>query len=157
MKCISSNKIWFIKTSESADGIDSCMKVADRVSFKLKLSTSNHNTTSNFLFQTNKMKTFDLLRNYIRNLGIFQWSSNRCGNLFTTFLNCVYFGIFMIFFMTTLWYFLFTAQTIIEYAKSFYFMSYAIVVLVWYSTFLWKTDEYAALFKNFDIKVRKSK
>lgn len=103
------------------------------------------------------MKTFNLLKSYMQGLGIFQRDPNRSGKIFNLFLNCVYFGISIIFLITTLWYFSFTAQTLTEYSKSFYFMTFSLVMLVWYPTFLWKRDQYATLFDDFDAIVKRSK
>lgn len=103
------------------------------------------------------MKTFNLLKSYMQDLGIFQRSPNRSGKIFNLFLNCVYFGISIIFSITTFWYFSFTAQTLTEYSKCFYFMTFSLVMLVWYPTFLWKRDQYATLFVDFNAIVKRSK
>ena len=102
------------------------------------------------------MKSFDLLQVQMRWMGIFPLNAKQNGKITRLFLNCVYFVIILEFILTTLWYFAFTAVTLIEYAQCFYVTTFAFVVLVWYLSYLWHRDDFRALFLDLDKIVLKS-
>lgn len=103
------------------------------------------------------MRSFDLLQIQMRWLGIFPWDTNKNGKTIQLCLNCVIYGIIVEFILMTLWYFALTAQTLNEYAKSFYIFTFGIVLFAWYSTYLMHREDYYMLFVDLDGIVRKSK
>lgn len=96
------------------------------------------------------MKSLDLLQIQMQWLGILPRHANQSGKTIRLFLNFAIFGIFLEFFLTTLWYFAFTANTLIEHAESFYVVTFAAVLLTWYSIYLWHRDDFRALFLDLD-------
>lgn len=106
-----------------------------------------------------KMKSFDLLQIQMQWLGIlpFHRNQNRNQKVIRQFLSCAIFGVFSEFFLTTFWYFAFTASSIIEYAESFYVVAFSVVLLIWYTTYLWHRNDFRTLFLDLDKIVQRSK
>lgn len=72
-------------------------------------------------------------------------------------LNIVFIGMLINFFVTSLWYFAFTAQTFIEYSKCFYYMMSGLLGLIWYLIYIFQREKYAQVFIDLDILIGKSK
>lgn len=96
------------------------------------------------------MKCFTALQGYLRYLGIVQLSSTRGELIFTRILNCIFFTIFIEHSIATVWFLLFKAQTFREYAESFFYVSYALLVLSWYSINFIHRHKYANNFSKLD-------
>lgn len=96
--------------------------------------------------------TFKSLKFYLSLMGL--WKR---GEHYDLVLNLVFLGFFINFVVSSLWFFLFTAQTIIEFSKCFYYMMSAFLVLAWYSIYLYQRNEYAQVFVDLDTMMEKSK
>lgn len=81
----------------------------------------------------------------------------KCGVNHNLMLNIFFIGSFINFFMTSFWYFAFTAQTFIEYSKCFYYMMSALLALIWYFIYIFQREKYAQAFVDLDILIEKSK
>lgn len=117
-------------------------------------NTSSKFKCSKILFE---MKSFNLLQVQMKWLGILPWHSNKNGKVIRLCLNCVIYGIILEFILMSFWYFAFTAQTLNEYANSFYILTFGIVLFAWYSTYLRHRDNFNMLFLDLDGIIRKSK
>lgn len=96
------------------------------------------------------MKCFTALQGYLRYLGIVQLSPTRGELMFTRILNGIFFTIFIEHSIATVWFLLFKAQTFREYAESFFYVSYALLVLSWYSINFIHRHKYANNFSKLD-------
>lgn len=94
---------------------------------------------------------FESLKYYQSVMGL--WKNGR----YNLILNIIFIGFFINFVVTPMWFFLFTAQTIIEYSKCFYYMMSALLVLAWYSIFLHQRNDYAEVFADLERMIEKSK
>ena len=65
-------------------------------------------------------------------------------------MNGAFFGLFMICFLMTLWFFAFGAKNFQEYAESLFFVLSALLLVVWYAIFAWQKTEYCCLFDELD-------
>lgn len=101
-----------------------------------------------------KMKSFTALKIYLRFLGIVQMDSSRA---FTIISNCVFFIIFIEHLLATLWFLLFNVQTFREFAESFFYVSYALLVLSWYGINFMHRQKYADNFEELDEIIDMSK
>lgn len=100
------------------------------------------------------METFAILREYMSLIGVL-WNCNRSRH-FYIILNCVFLALAIIFFLSTFWFFAFAAVTFDEYAASFYFISCSLLMLSWYSNYLWQRSKYVELFTELGIMIEKS-
>lgn len=71
--------------------------------------------------------------------------------------NIIFIAFFINYFVTSLWFFVFAAQTFTEYSESFYYTMSAVLALSWYSIFLHQRQNYAQVFADIDTMIEKSK
>lgn len=95
---------------------------------------------------------FESLKYYQSLMGL--WKN---GGRYNLILNIIFIGFFLNFVVSSMWYFLFTAQTIIEYSKCFYYMMSALLVLAWYSICLHQRNEYAEVFADLGRMIEQSR
>lgn len=98
------------------------------------------------------MKSFESLKFYLRLLGL--WKSDT--EKHDLILNIMFFVFFFNFFVTSFWFFAFEAQNFIEYSKSFYYMTSALLSLSWYSIYIYQKISYAQVFSDLDQMIQKS-
>lgn len=103
------------------------------------------------------MKTFDLLKSYMQIFGYLPINSNYSGRVLSKILNICFVSIAILFFLSVLWYFSSTAQSLNEYTRSIYFMTLSSAVFVWYTAFLCKQKQFIQLFDDLEAIVQKSK
>lgn len=77
--------------------------------------------------------------------------------LITVIVQGYFLGIYLIYFVTTLWFLLFHAEVLIDYTNGIYFNACGWLVSVWYSIYLWRSDQYVDLFDQLDAIIEKSK
>lgn len=104
-----------------------------------------------------ELKSFDLLQIQMRWLGILPWSTNQNGKAMHLCQTGIIFSFIVEFFLSSFWYFAFTANTLNEYAESFYVFTFGIVIINWYVTYLWHRDNYCVMFLDFEKIAKKSK
>lgn len=88
------------------------------------------------------MKPFDTLLRLMHMMGLFQEDKSSRNKFIRIILNCVVIGIFLIYIVSTIWYFLFTAQKFTEYTECVYYITCALAMPVFYLTFLWQGKEF---------------
>lgn len=101
------------------------------------------------------MNSFNLLQLQMQWLGVLPRPMNQ--RTLQLFSIGVIYGIILEYFTTTFWYFAFEANTLSEYAESFYILSFGPVIFAWYSTYLWQSDDFHFLFHDLNAIVQKSK
>lgn len=102
------------------------------------------------------MKTFETLRNHLNILGVLQTSTTRKRRIARIAVTCFLFGLSIIYFVTSFWFYLFAAQTTIESIESLFSTVCAIRNIVWYTICLWYRNEYATLFADLDAIIDRS-
>lgn len=98
--------------------------------------------------------SFKSLKIYLRLMGL--WKNN-AKHHHNPMRNTILIIFFINYFVTTLWFFAFEAQTFIEYSESLYYTMSTLLVLSWYSIYLYQVENYAEIFANLDILIEKSK
>ena len=98
--------------------------------------------------------SFGSLKYYLFLVGIER--NNRHGKYFDIISICFIYGSTVIYFISTFWYFAFTAKNLYEYTDAFYYMSSSLLMFGWYSIYLMKRTEYIELFKELDSMIERS-
>lgn len=97
--------------------------------------------------------SFSLLKYYMRLMGLMRSNFKK----HSLALNIILISFLINFFVSTLWFFLATAKTFIEYSKCFYYMISQLLVLLWHFIYFWYGREYVRVFTDFDAIVERSK
>lgn len=92
------------------------------------------------------METFELLRKYLRFFGIIRESSNIYEQFVNIALNCLILSVFLIYFLTTLCFFIFDAHTFQDYIDSSFYVLSSLLTMVWYVIYVWQRHKYGHLF-----------
>lgn len=101
------------------------------------------------------MVAFVLLKKYLSFLGLLR-ESNR-DSVSSIIPICIYVGLLGSFFLSAFLFFFFEAKVLNEFTGSFYFMCVSLLAFSWHSNYLWKSDEYAELFHDFDKIIERRK
>lgn len=67
----------------------------------------------------------------------------------------IYIAVSVIYLVTSTLY-VFTAQSISDYAKRFVFSSFSLLILSWYSNLFWQKDKYVKMFTDLKELIKKS-
>lgn len=102
------------------------------------------------------MKSFNLLRVQLRRMGLLEWESRPNGKILSIVTNCIIFGIAIVFFVSTTWFFLFVARTTIEHTESFVFVGSSAMIIEMYSMCFWHKQKHGALFDEIDGIIERS-
>lgn len=100
-----------------------------------------------------QIMTFKSLKFYLRSMGLWKSDAQRHNPI----LNTIYLIQIINFSVTSFWFFAFSAQTFIEYSKCFYYMTSALLALLWYSIYLYQREKYAQAFAELDKMIEQSK
>lgn len=88
------------------------------------------------------MKSFGTLLRLMHMMGLLQEDKSSRDKFIRILLNFVIIGIFLIYIVSTIWYFLFTAQKFTEYTECVYHITCALAMPVFYLKFLWQGKEF---------------
>lgn len=103
-----------------------------------------------------KMKSFILLKKFYRFGGVLQFAPNQYGRYITILINCIYYAICIMLFLSTFSYFSFGTRTFSEYVECSYFFVSSLLMASWYSVYLWRRSEYVDLFATLDEIIKES-
>lgn len=107
--------------------------------------------------ETITMESFVLLKFFYRFGGVLPFNSSYFGRVVTILINCIYYGICVMLFLSTFWYFLFGARAFSEYVECSYFFVSSLLMASWYSVYLWQRTKYVDLFSTLDAIIEQSK
>lgn len=93
---------------------------------------------------------FELLRYHLHWMGLSKWNSKSEGTSSAITSNCVHLGIFLFYLASSMWVLLFEAETFKEFAEIFVFIMSAVFQILWYSYFLWQSQNYDSVFDELD-------
>lgn len=102
------------------------------------------------------METFELLKKYFRFLGSTHQDANLYEKLSGVAVICSLLGIYLVYILTTLWFFAFEAKTFMERAESLYYLLSSLSMFVWYVNIVWQKSEHKSLFDELDKIIAKS-
>lgn len=102
------------------------------------------------------MKSFEQFKIYLRRVGLLHRNSSASEKLEDFTSNCVVLSICAIYWLTASWFFVFTAQTLIQHTESFFFSSTAALIALWYLICLWYKERHAEMFERIDEIMEKS-
>lgn len=108
-----------------------------------------------FLYTISTMKSFVLLKKHLSLFGILR--DNSRGKYYPLISSCVIFGFTVILFISTFWYFAFTANNFHERANSFYYLSSSLLMFTWFSIYLIQRMKYINLFNELDAIIERSR
>lgn len=120
-----------------------------------RVSSRDPFKTWNLKIRWIKMKSFELIRKYMRVFGISKRNPNH--QIVSIFLNCIHFGLFTIYLLGNGWFLIFEAQTFAEYSECSFYLLCAALVLWWYLVYVVKRDEYSELMDDLDAIIGMSK
>lgn len=101
------------------------------------------------------VSTFTALKNIMCSAGVLHDPNHSKVAMISA--NCYFLGVFIFYFISTLWFFCFHAKKLAEYTGCFYFNCCSSLVFTWYSSFVWYRKDFADLFKTLDEMIEKSK
>lgn len=103
------------------------------------------------------MKPFDRLVRYMRMIGLWRKDKSLQDKSIGVIVNGLFMVISLISIVTTVWYFLFNAETFVEYAESFYNILLALVIPMIYLIFLWQGETFNMCFNDLNLIIEASK
>lgn len=103
------------------------------------------------------MKSFILLKTFYQFGGVLKFESKHRARLIQTLINCFFYGLCSILFLSTLAFFSFGNRTFSEYSECLYFLMGSLLMTSWYSVYLWQSEKYVELFSTLDKIIEQSK
>lgn len=100
------------------------------------------------------LQAFTLLKRRLCLVGFIPYPNR--GKALTIIARCFYSVIYSFYIVSTIWFLLFDAESLIEYTDSFYFVSVAVSMTAWYSIYFFRINQYLDLMKQLDAIVAKS-
>lgn len=129
----------------------------ENIIFSSEKKNLNRRSYSEVNFNFIKMKCFASFKRNIQWIGIFREEQNRNKKILLKFLNFAFIANFISVVVTATWFFLVEARTLLELARSFLFAITCVMIISWYSTYLWHQRTYADLFHDLEVLITKSK
>lgn len=103
------------------------------------------------------MKSFELLKNHLRPLGIMQFGSNPIGPFAKILIHVGVFGVFSFCIPSMFRFFLFAARSFSEYVESFYYVLVNLFIVVLYAIYLRQGAEYNRFLIEIDAIIEQSR
>lgn len=121
-----------------------------------RAQTFSNSLISQLKKKTYKMHSFELVKGYWRDMGIFECKIKREWRL-SIFLKCGHFLVLISCALSTLWFTIFEAQTFRQRTTSFCHFLCSILLTIWYSIHILQNDQFVEQFKVLTNIIEQSK
>lgn len=103
------------------------------------------------------MECFVKLKKLLRFVGVLPFVSNNHRQILKILINCVFYALCLILFLSTFWFFSFESKTFNEFVECLYFLTSSLLLTSWYSVYLWQSEKYSQLFSNLEDIIHQSR